>query len=378
MHLVIVNTEQQIRDSGNGFLTVFTSIDMKADSQRRRRGSKGEETILSNFLLRLLGETKLSDSSFDKAGEQYLIDVITGMSARYSVTFTDEDTSSQELDDYLLFARQIGLDAAGATRAALEPFLEVKNGSFGKTASTYEVRYMPAAVETLLNSQPGRDDIKRILRRIVLANYFSHPTLQSVGWLYASDDVRALAERHGPNFIDSESILGNATVRLSSPIPGLLPPKNFSNVRMIRSNVAVLFRIEDDIVRAFQDLTKLLQSTKQIKTSELEDKLESFGKALDGFDAFDEGENSIFAVFDGLIQLKTSASRARASSLTFVSSKDGAEHTKVFTLRDTSSAEADGSRGSTSPRALPQSGTRTRASSRRSRSAKASGRRIHR
>jgi hypothetical protein len=300
--------------------------------------------------------------------------VVTGMSARYSVTFTDEDTSSEELDDYLLFARQIGLDTAGATRAALEPFLEIKNGSFGKTASTYEVRYMPAAVENLLTSQPSREDIKRILRRIVLANYFSHPTLQSVGWLYASDDVRTLADNHGPNFVDSESVLGNATVRLSSPIPGLLPPKNFSNVRMIRNDVAILFRIEDDIVRAFQDLARLLQSTKPIKTKDLEDRLKSFGKALDGFDAFDEGENSIFAVFDGLIQLKTSASRARASSLTFVSSKDGAEHTKVFTLRDASSTEADGVRGFTSQRALPRGRTPTRAPSRRRRSTKVSRR----
>ena len=29
MHRVIVDTEQQIRDSGNGLLTVFTTVDMK-------------------------------------------------------------------------------------------------------------------------------------------------------------------------------------------------------------------------------------------------------------------------------------------------------------------------------------------------------------
>src|SRR4029077_9261207 len=38
MHRVIVDTEQQIRDSGHGLLTVFTTVDMTADAERRKRG----------------------------------------------------------------------------------------------------------------------------------------------------------------------------------------------------------------------------------------------------------------------------------------------------------------------------------------------------
>jgi len=38
-------------------------------------------------------------------------------------------------------------------------------------------------------------------------------------------------------------------------------------------------------------------------------------------------------VFDGLILLSTSAAEARSSSLIFKSTKDGAEHTEVFTCR---------------------------------------------
>jgi hypothetical protein len=54
--------------------------------------------------------------------------------------------------------------------------------------------------------------------------------------------------------------------------------------------------------------------------------LKSFGDALNSFDGFDMGENSVFAVFDGLVlvatSVATSAAEARSSSLTFKSSKD--------------------------------------------------------
>jgi hypothetical protein len=332
MHRVIVDTKQQIRDSGNGLLNVFTTIDLKNDSEQRKGGSKGEQAVLTNFLLRLLGETKVTDSSFDPDSQQYAIDVITGMSAQYSVTFTDADTSSAELDDYLVFARQLGLDAVGATRAGLAPVLELKGASFGKTSSLYDVRYTSKAVEQLLRSNPTPAQIKGILRRIVLANYFSEPLLHDVGWLYASDDVRKLFDDNVNGFESASSILGDAVVRITSPIPGILPPSTFSNTNQIRADVATLFRIEDKILKAFNDLTTLLRSENRIQTRDLEDRLKSFGTALDAFDGFDNGENSIFAVFDGLIQLGTTLASARASSLTFTSVKDGADRTKVFTL----------------------------------------------
>jgi hypothetical protein len=333
MHQVIVQTQQQIRNSGPGVLTVFTNIDMTADTQRRRRGTKSEEAVLTNFLLRFLAETKVSDSNFDKKSQLYVLDVITGMSAQYSVTFTDSDTSSAELDDYLQFAIQLGLDKVGATREGLLPVLEFKNHSFGKIESDYEVRYTETGLKRLINMRPSDAEIKKILRRIVLANYFNHPTLHDVGWLYSSDDVRKLFDENGNNFINAESILGGAPVTLSSPIPGILPPGSCSSNFLIRNDVAILFRIEDEILKAFGELMNLLASSGTIKTSELESRLKSFGEALNAFDEFDMGENSVFAAFDGLILTATDAAQARSSSLRFKSSKDGAEHTKVFTLR---------------------------------------------
>jgi hypothetical protein len=340
MHRVIVDTEQQIRDSGNGLLTVFTTVDMKVDSERRKRGTKSEEAVLTNFLLRVLGETKVSDSSFDAKTEQYAIDVITGMAVNYSVTFTDTDTSLDELDDYLRFAKTLGLDTVGATRAAIEPFLEFKDGGVGKTSSAYEVRYTRDALKALVKARPRKSDVVQIMRRIVLANYFSEPLLHDVGWLYSSDDVRKLFDDNVNDFERAQSILGNATVRITSPIPDLQAPTRFQNTQQIRIDVATLFRYEDKVVKAFEDLSKLLASRTPIRTAELEDRLKSFGKALDAFDGFDNGENSVFAIFDGLVQLQGGGNATRASALTFTSMKDGAEHTKVFTLAPPPGAEA--------------------------------------
>ncbi|MGH9236723.1 MAG: hypothetical protein ACRD3G_01680 [Vicinamibacterales bacterium] len=338
MHRVIVDTEQQIRDSGNGLITVFTTADMKAESERRKRGSKSEEAMLSSFLLRVLGETNAASSSFDEQTRLYAIDVITGTSARYSVMFNDTNTSSSELDAYLEFAEELGLDAVGATRSALEPFLEERDGRVGRTKSEYDVRFAEAAIQQLLALRPTADDVRRLLRRIVFANYFGAGNLSAVGWLYASDRVRELVEENPNGFVDAESVLLNADIDLRSPIPGIAAPdvsKIMQQARnkQVRIDVVMLSRIERRIIAAFEALTKLLTATGSIRTSELENAMKAFGKALNAFDGFDNGENSVFAVFDGLLQMGTSPDKARSSSLTFTSTKDGAERTKVFALQ---------------------------------------------
>lgn len=334
MHRVIVNTEQQIRPSGPGLLTVFTTADMTATSEKRRnRGTKSEEAVLANFLLRFLAQTQVTDSSFDKATQLYALDVITGMSANYDVSFTDQDTSPAELDDYLLFARELGLDRIGATREGLAPVLEENNGSFGPIESTYEVRYTEAGIRRLFNLAPTPVQIKNILRKIVLANYYNHPTLSAVGWLYASDDIRSLFDANPINFVNADSVLGQASFTLVSPIPGIKPPRRVTNNFVVRNDAATLFRIENALLAAFQDLSALLSSTNKIEAAGLEKRLKKFGDALQLFDGFDMGENSIFAVFDGLILLATPAREARSSGLTFKSVKERAERTKVFTLQ---------------------------------------------
>lgn len=335
MHRVIVNSEQQIRTSSAGQLTVFTKVDMNAESERRRHGrSKSEETMHTNFLLRFLGETHqiLKDSQLEKQDLQYLVDVVTGQSASYDVTFTDKDTSPAELAEYLVFARDLGLDAVGATAQGLTPYLKLDQGSYGPISAVYEVRYTESGLRNLFSQATNEKQIRQILRKIVLANYAGQGRIAEVAWLYNSDDVKQLWDTNRNNFIDADSILGNAQIRVASPIQGI-QPGTISNSRFNRILVAGLFMIEDDLVKAFSKLQKLLSSNRPIPIKQFEDTLADFGSVLNRFDQRDLGDNSVFAVFDGLIRLHSPVQEARSSALRLTSQRDGQERTMIFILR---------------------------------------------
>jgi hypothetical protein len=336
-HRVIVNTEQQIRSSDAGTLTVFTTVDMRTESDERRRRAH-EERVQTQFLLRFLGETSgiISGSKFDDHDRQYMIEVITGRSASYDLTFTDERTTRAELDDYLRFAADLGLAAVGATASALAPILEFKDGSFGKIGGQYAVRFTEEGIVALLGKTVTDAEIRRILRRIIVGNYARAGAIASVGWLFSSDDARGLYEASGPNFINADSVLGDALAQgrigIASPIPGLRPGR-IENRRDIRIFAAGLFDLQRELIRAFRDLQVVLTPGTRIAVAELERKLAHFGRALDMFDARDMGSHSVFAVFDGLIQLDTPAASARSSSLTLKTMREGRERTAVFVLQ---------------------------------------------
>ena len=65
---------------------------------------------------------------------------------------------------------------------------------------------------------------------------------------------------------------------------------------------------------------------------DFENRMGHFGDALDSFDTMDEGENSIFAVFDGLVRLRTNTPEARASSLALETTKAGEKRRTMFVL----------------------------------------------
>jgi hypothetical protein len=315
--------------------------------RRANRSSKSEEAVLTNFLLRFVAESRGDgvDSSFDKQTRLYALDVITSMAARYRVNFTDADTSLARLEDCLQFARTLGLDRAGATLTGILPVLERQRGGFGKIDAAYDVRYTEQGVRRLVSVPMATHDVRQVLRAIVLANYFSHPTLADVGWLYASDDVRELYDRNPNAFVASESALGSATIRLTSAVPGIHPPKRFSNTAIVRHDLAALFQIEDKVVNAFTGLGRILRTSGPIDAATLENTLEAFGQALEAFDDFDNGDNSVFAVFDGLVLLATPAGEARSSSLTLTCNVQGADRTIVFARQsDGETAQVEGVR----------------------------------
>ncbi len=335
---VIVNADQQIRPTDSGLINVFTTIDMTDEKQRRRKSTKAEEDMHGSFMLRFIGETRgvVGGSSFNKADQSYAIDVITGRSASYNVTFTDSSTTPAELDDAMRFAKALGLDTVGATVEALKPILQVKNGRFGPITAEYAARFTEIGLSRLFASPISATDIRNILRVIVVGNYFGQGNIADVGWLYASDDVKKLYEDNGPNFVNADSILGEALqageVKVVSPIPGVLPG-TISNVRENRILVAGLFDVERDMTGAFMSLQQVVTSPGPIALADFRKALGKFGSVLNAFDSQSLGDNSTFAVFDGLIQLHVTASQARSSSMAITASPDGQERHMTFMLQ---------------------------------------------
>ncbi len=334
---VIVNADQQIRPTENGAINVFTTIDMTDEKQQRRKTTKAEEEMHSNFLLRFIGETRgvIGGSTFDKADQSYAIEVITGQSASYNVTFTDSRTTPAELSDAMLFAKELGLDAAGATIEGLQPMLQLKNGDYGPISAEYAVRFTETGLRRLFAAPVTAAAIREILRVIVVGNYFGQGNISDVGWLYASDDVQKLYAANGNNFVNAGSILDDAmaagAVKVVSPIAGV-HPSPISNGMEIRVLAARLFDVERDIADAFLALQDIVNSPGPIELAAFRMRLGKFGDVLNSFDSASLGDNSTFAVFDGLVRLHSTASEARSSSMALTASPDGAERHMTFIL----------------------------------------------
>ncbi|HUJ20160.1 MAG TPA: hypothetical protein VLX58_01505 [Bryobacteraceae bacterium] len=342
MHKVVVNAGQQFRPAASGLLNVFTTADMSAEHNKQRKTSKAEQEMHSNFMLRFLAETSAAPGAkFDKAHQQYLLDVITGQAATYTLTLTTSSTTPAQLQDALAFAEYLGLDRQGANKTALQPVLTLTNGSYGPIEADYSVRFSDNGLQKLFQSAVNPADIRNILRAIVVANYIHHPTLSSAGWLYTSDKVRQLASN--PNFIAAETILSGAgPVDMTSPIPRIAPPPTFENSQPVRAAVALLFGIERRLMDAFQQLENSVKAPTTLH--DLENRLNGFGAALNEFDADAAlGSTAVspaFAVFDGLIRLSTPAEQARNSALSLKAGAQKPQHLLLFQLRAQQAAAA--------------------------------------
>lgn len=346
VYRVIVNADQQLRTTSTGMLNVFTTVDMTAEKERRRKSTKTEEELHTNFVLRFLGETRVmpGQRKFDQQTREYLIDVITGQCASYNVTFTDARTTPKQLQRAMLYAKTLGLDTAGATQEAIAPLLDLSDGHFGPVTTEYNVRFTEVGLANLftrrLPPQELAAAVRGILTRVVLANYVGQGNIADVGWLYASDDVKRLYDDARNNFINTDSPLGDALhareVSVTSPIPGIRPGR-IANTFAIRSLAARLFDLEREMTQAFHELQDVLHETGGINLERLSERLKTFGKVLECFDNSTLGDNTVFAVFDGLVQLATPAEQARSSALAITITKGGKTHQLVFTLQAQSS-----------------------------------------
>ncbi|MFY9221893.1 MAG: hypothetical protein WAQ98_04445 [Blastocatellia bacterium] len=333
LYKVIVNTEQQIKTESNGALTVFTNIDLTLENDKKKTKNGNWERVYTNFLLRFIGESS-GIIGTDPVSKQYLIDTITCMAASYELFFENSATTSNKLADYLKFAQDFGLSDKDATAEKIAPYLPINaQKNFGYSKVDYQVRYTEDGLRSLFANPLSEASVRLIMRRIVLTNYRINPaiTLPDIGWCYWTESIYQLYKSEG--FASFTNHSQRSFINLSSsPFLSTLAPKQINLSKNQLNVLSTLYQIEDDVVDGFKALYKVINQATKISPKDFEEALSKVGDALKGFDSFDEGENTIFAVFDGLILRNLSASQARTSSLTLTTKVDPDEEelTKVF------------------------------------------------
>jgi hypothetical protein len=327
---LIVEADQRIQAGGDGHLTVITTFDLEKERERKRKG----ERVYTNLLLRFIGESH-GKIEFDRSNQMYLIEAITRMSARYKLTLDDQKTKPDELVKYLSFAAEFGLAESGED--AFEKLKAVLptdgEGNFGAVSLAYDARFSEKGLKALLNPQffqggkfkPEVDsELRRTMRLIALINYQrpKKPSFENIGWAYWTPGVRKLRDEEGPNFRKRLSprvlspIFASPLSHLETPAEVALKPEQFIILD-------TLYNIEDSLIEAMAQLSELLRQSGKLKPKEFEDALSDFGKALKNYDDFDEGDNTLFAIFDKLIHL--AGGEEKNSSLTLIAKLDGHE-----------------------------------------------------
>jgi hypothetical protein len=325
MDSVIVNTQQQIVPESNAALTVYSTIDMTQERQRKRMG----ETVLTNLLLRFIGESH-GILAFDKENQDYLIDAITGMSASYELSFTNQQTTKARLQYYLSFAYDFGLLNQGATLNNLLPLLPPVSAGvddYGLVTVDYQVRYAEPALRKLFSAPFDEADARRIMRKLVLASYVRHADLSDLGWCYWTSGIYDLWKQGQAQFTNHSQLEFRPID--SSPFAQISgPPK--ANLKQAQLQVlSTLYYIEDDFIAGLKALNSLIHRG-QISPPAFENALGSIGSALKEFENFSDAVNAVFGLFDQLVQQQTPAVEVRVSSMDLQSTIAGKTVEKVF------------------------------------------------
>lgn len=332
---VITEAEQRLvpSEAGEG-ITVYTDMSLSVARQRKRR----QEEMHVSFLLRALGESaKVVRTS--GANTAFLVDTLKSLTASYQLAFTDDQTSLRELDDYLAFAAELGLDEQGAT--AQELLLELPRtpgGGFGRIKASYDVRFGSRALEALLSikqiSKAAEATIRTAMRRITLAGYLkSGDQLHDVAFAYATPATFDRFRVEGP------AAFGSGTLHRVFPVhvDGIAAPTAVSLDKQERNLLVALYGIEQSMVNAIKSLIKVLGGGTKMDPEAFEKRMGDFGRALSAFDEFDQttsnhavGASTAFMVFDALVRLASPDKPANIAVLKLESDVDGRSVEKLF------------------------------------------------
>ena len=333
---VITETEQRLVPSDRG-ITVLTTATLEVERERKRQ----DEKIHLNFLLRAVGESAkvVKSSAGDRA---YLIDAVGAMAATYKLAFTDQDTTEMELEDYLAFAKDVGLAGKGATLAGLSPLLpRTASQSFGDVEASYEVRFDESAISALKTVKKLTAPMEALLRNamgeMVLANFLKSSTMHDAAFAFATPANFATFDDEG-----SAKFTGHTQrtlpVRLSNP--DIAAPTSVTLDRHELHTLAGLYLHQKEVVSAVKKLFEILAGN-AIDPIRFEKALAKFGDALNDFDSIDQtssdrgvGTNTVFALFDFLVRKGANNSTASTAVLRLKSQAAGRSVEKLFLSGD--------------------------------------------
>jgi hypothetical protein len=329
---LILNTKQQIVSGSQGMLTVFTTVDATKTEDIAKEIGKRHQELHATFLLRLIGETQGSINTppaFDRKHQDYLMDIVTGMSASYRLLLEDSKATKERIADFLKFASEFDLQADVNT---VLPLLDSEtNGGktdYGDVAADYEVHFLDPAIVRIFSVTTPESTIRSIMRLVTVGTLLADQGLEDIAWAYSTPGIYKMWKDEGAQFTNTFSSL-QFTVD-PSPFPST---KNSGTVVLDRFQISVLaefFRNEDALVEAILGLQALAQSSTKMDPNAFASKMKAFS---DSFSLIDKGlqTNAMFSVFDKLIAQTQPPASARGSSLKLTSTvKPNPTRTKVF------------------------------------------------
>ena len=328
---VVSRTEHSLQSQAGGLVQVFATE--AAIKEQVESGGTNKETMQSNFLLRMAGESFGAGSS--ASTRKFIVRTLERMSVNYDILQSDDLTDARELAEYLALGEHLKLVPAGMLAELQQQF----RGGFGKVTARYVVRYDHKAIHDAFTALPTDDVValSRLTARRLVASQFVQSRERAfkaaIGLAYANPDVATIFYDQGITQLERTTI----TVRVPGAITGGASVNDTIGTvdRDPRKSIlGTLFNVEAALAERLGRLDRKIDEArlrqKPIEVEELEEAARAVMSAAGDMNQFG-GPNTFFAIFDELIAIGGAGKAHRESALVLeIQPPDGEKVTKFL------------------------------------------------
>lgn len=306
---VVSNTEIAIQTGPSGQIQVFTTEASIEQRQQKVGRDKSTETVQSNFLLKFVGEATLPTSSPDLP---YLIGSIDSMGAEYDLSYSDDKTSPYEMLNYLQLAESVGLVSSA------NDFLNRLNTEFpqglGKVTAQYVVTFDSDGIRDAFTAAPGTaSDIAHTVTQNLIRAQVVHRSLLDKPALI----VLAALDPGVRQTYQTEGYTALEHAYLTVDVPPALGGGQENLDQSLNLFVISVLDMEYGFAKSFAALDNLVAAAKRgtpIPVNTLQKLATQFVESVANI--ADYGRiNTMFAVFDALVQAGGNGKNYRESSM---------------------------------------------------------------